>query len=105
MGTGEPMSDDDDIIRFKEIEVMMSVPDTTLRLTTVSVSNGVVELSGTIQIEVAYRRSRMTVNSPPNAIEAKNKRSALLPYQAMPAEDKPNLLVVSQSSFQEGLRV
>lgn len=79
-GAGKPMSDDDDIIRFKVIEVMMGMPDTTPWLTTVSVSNGVVELSGTIQNEAAYRASRRAVENIPHVVEVKDKRSVLQPY-------------------------
>ncbi len=79
-GAGEPMSNDDDIIRFKVIEVIMSIPGISPRLTTVSVSNGVVELSGGVQVEAAHEPSRIAVENIPNVVEVKDHRSILQPY-------------------------
>jgi CBS domain-containing protein len=81
-GAGEPMSDDDDIIRFKVIEVIMSIPGSSPWLTTVSVSNGVVELSGSVQDEAVHEPSRMAVENIPNVLEVKDKRSIQQPYTA-----------------------
>jgi len=79
-GAGEPMSNDDDIIRFKVIEVIMSISGASPWLTTVSVSNGVVELNGTVQDEAAHEPSRIAVENIPNVVEVKDKRSILQPY-------------------------
>jgi len=79
-GAGKPMSGDDDIIRFKVIEVIMSISGTSPWLTTVSVSNGVVELSGTVQDEAAHEPSRIAVENIPNVVGVKDKRSIQQPY-------------------------
>ncbi len=79
-GAGEPRSSDDDIIRFKVIEVIMSIPGTTPWLAAISVSNGIVELSGTVWDQAALRPSRAAVENIPNVVEVKDNRSVLQPY-------------------------
>jgi CBS domain-containing protein len=78
-GTGEPMSGDDDIIRFKIIETLMSISGINLWLMAVSVSNGVVELSGAVQDEACRESSRIAIENIPNVVEVKDKRSGLQP--------------------------
>jgi CBS domain-containing protein len=79
-GAGEPMSGDDDIIRFKVVETLMSVSGTSPWLTAINVSNGVVELSGTVQDEAAREPSRIAVENIPNVVEVEDKRSVLQPF-------------------------
>ncbi len=76
-GAGEPMSSDNDIIRFKVIETLMGISGTSPWLTAISVSNGVVELSGTVQDEAAREPSRIAVENIPNVVEVEDKRSVL----------------------------
>jgi CBS domain-containing protein len=79
-GAGEPMSSDDDIIRFKVIETLLSISGTTPWLTTATVSNGVVELSGTVQDGAVMEPSRIAVENIPNVVEVDDKRSILQPF-------------------------
>ena len=79
-GAGEPMSSDNDIIRFKVIETLVSISGTSPWLTAISVSNGVVELSGNIQDEAARKPSRIAVENIPNVVEVEDKRSVLQPF-------------------------
>jgi CBS-domain-containing membrane protein len=79
-GAGEPMCGDDDIIRFKVVETLMSVSGTSPWLTAINVSNGVVELSGTVQDEAAREPSRIAVENIPNVVEVEDKRSVLQPF-------------------------
>ena len=79
-GAGKPMSGDDDIIRFKVIETLMSILGISPWLMAVDVSNGVVELSGTVQDEAGRESSRIAIENIPNVVEVKDKRSSLQPY-------------------------
>lgn len=79
-GAGEPMSSDDDIIRFRVIETLMSISGTSPWLTAISVSNGVVELSGTVHDKDAQEPSRLAIENITSVIEVKDKRSVLQPF-------------------------
>ena len=79
-GAGEPMSGDDDIIRFKVIETLMSISGTSPWLTAISVSNGVVELSGTVLDKDAQEPSRTAIENITSVVEVKDKRSVLQPF-------------------------
>lgn len=79
-GAGEPMSDDDDIIRFKVIETLLSIPGASPWLGNVTVSNGVVELDGTVEDEAAREPSRIAVENISTVIDVKDHRSVMQPY-------------------------
>jgi CBS domain-containing protein len=76
-GAHEPMSSDDDIIRFKVIETLMSMSGASPWLSAISVSNGVVSLSGTVQDDTAREPSRIAVENLPHVVEVQDKRSVL----------------------------
>jgi CBS domain-containing protein len=76
----EPMSGDDDIIRFKVIETLMSIPGTSPWLSAISVSNGVVELTGTVQDENAWEPSRIAIENIPNVVKVNDRRAILQPF-------------------------
>ena len=79
-GAGEPMSDDDDIVRFKVIEALIAFGGASPWLTTVTVEGGVVELSGSVQDETAVEPSRTAIASIPEVIAINDKRSVLQPH-------------------------
>ncbi len=79
-GAGEPMSGDDDIIRFKVIETLMNVSGINPHLIAVVVSKGVVELSGNIHDEAVREPSCIAVENLPHVVKVIDKRSSLQPY-------------------------
>ncbi len=79
-GAGEPRSGDDDIIRFRVIETLMSISGTSPWLTAISVSNGVVELSGTVLDKDAQEPSCRAIENITSVVEVKDKRSVLQPF-------------------------
>lgn len=79
-GAGEPMSNDDDVIRFKVIEALIGFTGASPWLTTVDVDGGVVELSGSVQDETAVEPSRTAIASIPEVIAINDKRSVLQPH-------------------------
>ena len=50
-GSHGPTSKDDDMIRYQIMETLLSIPGTSPWATTVTVSNGIVELNGSIEVE------------------------------------------------------
>jgi CBS domain-containing protein len=79
-GAGEPNDSDDDIIRFKVIETLIDMPGTHPCLTTVDISNGVVELNGSVEDEMALDASYVAVEHIAHIVELKDHRSVLQPY-------------------------
>ena len=79
-GAGEPMSGDDDIIRFKVIETLMNVSGISPHLMAVAVSKGVVELSGHIDDEAVRESSRIAIENLPHVVKVIDKRSSPQPY-------------------------
>jgi CBS domain-containing protein len=79
-GAHEPLGSDDDIIRFKVIEILMDMPGTSPWLTTVTVTDGVVELRGAVQDETQREPSRATIARLPEVVDVKDHRAILQPY-------------------------
>jgi predicted transcriptional regulator len=79
-GAGEPNDSDDDIVRFKVIETLIDMPGTHPWLTTVDISNGVVELNGSVEDEMALDASYVAVEHIAHIVELKDHRSVLQPY-------------------------
>lgn len=75
-----PSSRDDDMLRYQIIETLLSIPGTSAWATTVTVSNGIVELSGSVENEVTRDPSRVAVENIPGVLEVKDHRSILQPY-------------------------
>ena len=74
------MDSDDDIIRFKVIDTLMSMPGTSPWLTIVDVLNGVVELSGSVEDETTLDPSRVAIEHIAHVVEVKDRRSIPQPY-------------------------
>jgi CBS domain-containing protein len=79
-GAHEPMDGDDDIIRFKVIDTLMGMRGTSPWLTIVDVSNGVVELSGSVEDETTLDPSRVAIEHIAHVVEVRDHRSIPQPY-------------------------
>ncbi len=79
-GGHEPTSSDDDELRIKVIETLEGIPGTSPWLTTVIVSNGVVDLYGTVEDEAARDPSRLAIENTPHVVDVRDHRSVLQPY-------------------------
>jgi CBS domain-containing protein len=79
-GADEPKSSDDDELRITVIETLENIPGTSPWLTTVIVSNGVVNLYGTVEDEAAREPSRVAIEKNPFVVEVRDRRSVLQPY-------------------------
>ena len=79
-GSCGPTSRDDDMIRYQVIETLLSIPGTSPWATTVTVSNGIVELTGSVEQEVTRDPSRIAVETIPHVVEVKDHRTILQPY-------------------------
>ncbi|MBS9716749.1 CBS domain-containing protein [Pseudohalocynthiibacter aestuariivivens] len=79
-GAGEPIQADDDIIRFKVIDTLLSIPGTSPWLTDVEVKEGVVTLTGTAEDETSVEPSRQAVNEIEHVKQVKDRRIILQPY-------------------------
>jgi CBS domain-containing protein len=79
-GSVGPVSSDDDLIRYQVIDTLMSMPGTSPWATTVRVTNGVVELRGSVEEEAAREPSRIAVENLPYVVEVKDHRVILQPY-------------------------
>lgn len=75
---GHPMSDDDDILRFKIIEVLMEIPGINPWHMTVTVSKGVVEVCGRVDDEAVRESSRVAIETLPYVRGVIDKRSSVL---------------------------
>jgi len=79
-GALEPASNDDDELRVKVVETLETIPGTSPWLTTVIVSNGVVDLYGTVEDEAAREPSRLAIEKTPFVVDVRDHRSVLQPY-------------------------
>lgn len=79
-GSHGPLVCDDDIVRFKVIETLMGIPGASAWLTDVSVTKGVVRLSGTVQDENVREPSRRVVEGIPCVKAVDDHRSVMQPY-------------------------
>lgn len=79
-GSPGPVSSDDDMIRYRVIERLMSMPGTSPWATTVTVSNGIVELDGSVEEEATREPSRVAVEHISYVVEVKDHRNILQPY-------------------------
>jgi hypothetical protein len=69
-----------DIIRFKVIEALMDIRGTSPWLTTVNVSNRIVELSSVVEDETALEPSRAAIANIAHVVEVKDHRSVVQSY-------------------------
>jgi CBS domain-containing protein len=79
-GAGEPMSDDDDIIRFKVIETLTNMSRTKPWQMTVTVSKGVVELGGRVDDETVRELSRAKIEKLPHVVRVVDRRASVQPH-------------------------
>jgi CBS domain-containing protein len=79
-GAAGPMSSDDDMIRYRVIETLVNMPGTSPWAMTVTVSDGVVELGGSIEDEAAREPSRVAIETIPYVVEARDHRALVQPY-------------------------
>ncbi len=79
-GSRGPTSRDDDMIRYQVIETLLSIPGTSPWATTVTVSKGTVELSGSVENELTRDPSRIAIEAIPEVVDVKDQRSVLQPY-------------------------
>jgi CBS domain-containing protein len=75
-----PLVCDDDIVRFKVIETLMTIPGASAWLASVSLANGVVTLSGTVEDENMREPSRRIIEELPCVKAVDDQRSILQPY-------------------------
>lgn len=81
-GSHGPLSDDDDVIRYKVVETLLEISNVSALLTTVNVSNGVVRLEGVVQDwnDDARRSSRRAIEKIPGVVAIDDHRSLLNPF-------------------------
>jgi CBS domain-containing protein len=79
-GALEPASSDDDELRIKVVETLENIPGTSPWLTTVIVSNGVVDLYGTVEDAAAREPSCIAIKNTPFVVDVRDHRSVLQPY-------------------------
>ena len=76
----EPSSADDDQIRYTVIEALEKIPGASPWLTTVIVTDGVVDLYGTVENEKFLEPSRAEVQKIKHVLEVRDHRNILQPY-------------------------
>ncbi|MBI2716794.1 MAG: CBS domain-containing protein [Rhizobiales bacterium] len=79
-GSHGPTSKDDDMIRYQIIETLLSIPGTSPWATTVTVSKGIVELDGSVEVEAVRDPSRIAVECIPDVLEVRDHRAVMQPY-------------------------
>ena len=79
-GPHGPRSKDDDMIRYQIMETLLSIPGTSPWATTVAVSNGIVELNGSIEVEAVREPSRIAIECIPDIVEVRDHRAVIQPY-------------------------
>jgi CBS domain-containing protein len=79
-GSHGPTNRDDDMIRYQILELLLSMPGTSPWATTVTVSNGIVELNGSIEGEAVRDPSRVAIECIPGVVEVRDRRAVLQPY-------------------------
>ncbi|MEK7994654.1 MAG: CBS domain-containing protein [Planctomycetota bacterium] len=79
-GSHGPTSRDDDMIRYHVIETLLSIPGTSPWATTVTVSDGIVELTGSVEDEAIRDPSRIAIEGIPDVVEVRDHRSIIQPY-------------------------
>jgi len=79
-GSHGPTSKDDDMIRYQIMETLLSIPGTSPWATTVTVSNGIVELNGSIEVEAVREPSRIAIECIPDIVEVRDHRAVIQPY-------------------------
>jgi hypothetical protein len=68
------------MIRYQAVETLLSMPGTSPWATTVTVSHGIVKLTGSVENEVTRDPSRIAIETIPDVIEVKDYRSIMQPY-------------------------
>jgi CBS domain-containing protein len=79
-GAHAPRSGDDDLIRYKVIQTLLGMPGTSPWSTSVTVSNGVVELSGVIEDEAKRLPSCRAIEALAHVVAVEDHRTSLQPY-------------------------
>ena len=77
-GAGAPTSSDDDVIRLKVIETLMDMLGGGVSHIDVTVSQGVVELQGTVLDEAKHGPSRQAVERIPHVLRVDDQRVVVL---------------------------
>lgn len=75
-----PLVCDDDIVRFKVIETLLGIPGASAWLAEVTVTNGVVDLSGVVEDENVRDPSRQVIEKLPCVVFVNDRRAILQPY-------------------------
>jgi CBS domain-containing protein len=75
-----PLLCDDDVVRFKVIEVLMAILGASAWLTEVTVANGVVGLSGVVEDENVRDPSCRIIEKLPCVIRVDDQRAIMQPY-------------------------
>jgi CBS domain-containing protein len=75
-----PLVCDDDIVRFKVIETLMGISGASAWLTEVTVTNGVVDLSGVVEDENVRDPSRQVIEKLPCVVSVNDRRAIIQPY-------------------------
>lgn len=79
-GSTGPAEGDDDVIRFRVIDVLVGIPGTSPWNTNVEVENGTVRLNGYVEQESSIKRSSIEIKKIPHVISVRDDRTILQPY-------------------------
>lgn len=79
-GSTGPSNRDDDMLRYQVIETLLSIPGTSPWATVVTVVKGVVELHGSVEMEMTREPSRIAIEAIPDVIEVRDHRAIQQPY-------------------------
>ena len=79
-GSRGPSNRDDDMIRYQVIETLLSIPGTSPWATTVTVVDGIVELHGSVEVEMTREASRIAIEVIPDIVEVRDHRAIQQPY-------------------------
>lgn len=78
-GATAPTSRDDDMLRYQVIDTLFSIHGTSPWATTVTVTDGIVELNGMVEDETVRDPSRIAIEAIPNVVEVRDSRAILVP--------------------------
>lgn len=79
-GSIGPSSRDDDMIRYQVIQTLLSIPGTSPWATTVIVADGIVDLHGSVELEMTREPSRVAIAAIPDVVEVRDHRAIHQPY-------------------------
>jgi CBS domain-containing protein len=78
-GSTAPSSRDDDMIRYQVIDTLFSIHGTSPWATVVTVVDGIVELSGSVEDDAVRDPSRIAIEAIPNVVAVRDRRAVLVP--------------------------